>query len=523
MNCLPVFVEVHVDDELLERDPHCWAKSHALIMAIAQVASARGARLSFRFRTPFAKGACGSDVFQDLIQRGHEVGAHAHGKGINEVTRALRTAGIAPTVAAPGLVQAGPSGRQALIRQCASLGISRVTDHGVTRAWAYDGLIPRLEEGVTIMGPTVRPFDWGLMDRDGTRHGISAASIVQLRLRERQAQEQGAAYFGLALHEHDLVHPGTLSPCGEALGFLSEYLDERVIRSTDIPGPSPDVGSLPPQPISDRRLRFARAVNMATEKARRTLPSGKHRKNLSIPVNGAFEVPVDDRTIVALRKGPPSPTAILLVSHSGRTGGCSTELSPFGLGLKDAIARSWAVYLFDRAGTGSSRAAGPLTPGNPAHTADYKAMLQLARAECVPVVALSWSAGSIPVLRAALRGDRPDAWVDIEGPVDRWSLVPPTGNELSNWDTWRDASWAMLEPMRMIRRLERPYARLQATRDHVHGEMTLHAQRIVSAAQQAGLPVHSTPPLEGYIHGHPAAVLSALEWAIAEASRPRED
>jgi hypothetical protein len=518
---LPVFVEVHVDDEILGAQPDLWEESHALVMAIAQVAEIRAAKISFRFRTPFAEGAQGSDALRRLGDRGHEVGAHAHGEGIGKVVRALRVAGVVPVVATPGLVQAGRAGRGTVLKQCASMGITRVTDHGVERAWAYEGLAPRLEHGITVISPTVRPFDWGLMDKDGTRHPLSAAAIDQLRLRERQAQEQGAAYFGFAIHEHDLTRPGTLRLDGEALALLSEYLDERVVRSADIPGPAPPPTGLPPQPVSDRRLRFARAIHMATDKARKTLPKRSPRKGPSVPANGAFALPVDDRSIVALRKGSPKARAVLVVSHGGRTGGCSAELSPFGLGLNDILANGWAVYLFDRAGTGASPAAGPLTPGNPAHTADYTAVLRVARDEEVPVVALSWSAGGIPVLRAALRGDRPDAWVDAEGPADRWSLIPPGGNELSARDPWRDGSWAMLEPARMIRRLERPYARLQATRDHVHGDMVIHADRMVAAASRAGLPIHTTPPLEGHIHGHPAAVIAAIDWAIAEASRPR--
>jgi len=521
VNPIPVFVELHVDDEILGAQPHRWAESRALVTAIAQVADVCGARLSFRFRTPFARAAKGTDALASLIERGHEVGAHAHGEGLTAVVRALREAGVVTTVATPGLVQAGRAGRRPVLQQCASMGIHRVTDHGVDRAWAYDGLMPRLEEGVTVAGPTVRPFDWGLMDRDGTRHRLTTGAIDQLRLRESQAQDQGAAYFGVAIHEHDLAVPGALSPDGDALGALAQYLDDRVVRSGDIPGPTPALTALPSEPISDRRVRFARAIHMATDRARLTLPKGRRRKGPSVPVDGAFEVPVDDRIITAVRRGPGHAEAILVVSHSGTGGGCKAELGAFGLGLKDVISRGWAVYLFDRAGTGASAAEGALTPGNPAHTADYTAVLRLAREEELPVVALSWSAGGIPVLRAAMLGDRPDSWVDVEGPADRWSLVPPQGNELSERDLWRDASWAMLEPIRMIRRFERPYARLQATRDHLHGDMILHAERMVAAATSAGLPVHIGLPLEGHVHGHPAAILSAIDWAIAEANRLR--
>jgi hypothetical protein len=515
---LSVWVEIHVDDEILSRDPSRFDEARALVMAIAQVAEAQGARLSFRFRTPFARCAAGTDTLSNLVSRGHEVGAHAHGKGLAEAIVAIKAAGLSPTVATPGLVQAGPAGRASLLRQAASHGIELVTDHGPERAWAYDGLMPRVESGVVVAGPTVRPFDWGLMDTDGTRHSLDAAVIDQLAHRERQAQQQGAAYFGVALHEHDLAKPDSLSPDPEPLGLLGQYLSERVQVSSAIDRPAAPQRGIPSRPISDRRVRFARAIHMATARGKRVLEKRGGRLR-EVPLDSAFELDVDDRRITVIRHGPPVPRAVVMVSHSGRTGGCSAELGPFGLGLRDVVGREIAVYLFDRAGTGQSPAEGPLTPGNRAHMRDWQAVLALAREEGVQVIALSFSAGGIPVLASALRGDRPDAWIDAEGPADRWSLLPPQGNELSSIDPWRDSAWALKEPVRMVPRLGCPYVRLQGTIDHIHGPLTEHARRMVGAAQAAGLQVPPLQLLDGHLHAHPAAVLAAIEWAI-EAGGP---
>lgn len=519
MSLVPVFVEIHVDDELLADSPWRFLPSRALVKAIALVAENQGARLSFRFRTTFARHAQGDDILTWLESRGHEVGAHAHGKGLAETIAAIKAAGVNPQVAAPGLVQSGQAGRKMLLKQCASLGITRVTDHCANRTWAYEGLAPRAEEGVVVLSPTVRPFDWGLMDADGTRHPLDAMCIDRLKTRERQATQQGTAYFGLTIHEHDLAIPGTLQPDEDALEYLAEYLDARVVPSMTIKGPAAPQKSTESRPISDRRVRFVRAISMATATGQRVLPKRKRSSGPTVPVNGAFEIPIGERKIVAVRRGPADPLGVVVVSLSGQTGGCRQELGHFGLGLQNLSARGWAVYLYDRAGTGASAQSGPLTPGNPAHTDDYTAVLRTAQGEGPPVVALSWSAGGIPVLRAALLGDRPHAWIDVEGPADRWSLFPPAGNELSIRDPWRDASWRMMEPVRMIQRLKRPYARLQACVDHVHGEMDVHAERMIDAAQTAGLPVHRATHLKGRLHGHPGAVIAALEWAFAQAAQ----
>ena len=64
---------------------------------------------------------------------------HAHGKGFVRAVEAIKACGIEPQVAVPGLVQAGPDGRAALLKQVSSLGFTLVTDHGVRQAWAYEG------------------------------------------------------------------------------------------------------------------------------------------------------------------------------------------------------------------------------------------------------------------------------------------------------------------------------------------------------------------------------------------------
>jgi hypothetical protein len=142
-------------------------------------------------------------------------------------------------------------------------------------------------------------------------------------------------------------------------------------------------------------------------------------------------------------------------------------------------------------------------------------MLAHVRRAGLPVVALSWSAGVLPVLRAATEGERPDALVDGEGPADRWSMVPPRGPkaiEMGRRDPWNDQTWTNLEPARLLASLSRPYARLQAEQDHLHGPMSLHAERMWAAAEAADLQVWPPSLLTGHLHGHPSEVLEALNW-----------
>ena len=521
---IPVWVEIHVDDEVLSAQPERWPDARALIASVAAIASARGAALCFRFREFFAIAAANTDVLPRLAAAGHEIGAHAHGQRLAVVTEALQRCGVQPQVAVPGLVQVGPEGRAALLRQAAGLGFVRVTDHSAERAWAYDGLLPRLEAGVLVMAPTVRPFDWGLMETDGTRHRLRAENIARLRSLEAAAAAQGAAWFGLALHEHDLCLPGTLTPDPQAIDALATYLDPRVVPSMSI-----DLALSPPltttlRPPSDRRIKAVRAVGLVSRRVgrvRQLLPGRPRRR----PPTGQT-IAIGERHIVAERLGTTEPRALCVISHAGREGGRRLRFRPFGPLLPLLIEAGWGVWLYDRAGTGESppprrlpgwRGAHPLAPGHPAHTRDWKAVLERARREGVPVIALSWSAGVVPVLRAAAAGSRPDALVDGEGPADRWSIVPPGGNELTALDPWDEADWAGWEPRALIGTLGVPYARLQAERDHIHDRDLHHARRLHETAVATGLPTRSLDVLPGRLHASPQAVLQALQWALAAA------
>ena len=524
----PVWVEIHVDDEVLSAQPAQWPAARQLIETIGAGARARGARLCFRFREYFAVAAIGSGVLPALQRAGHEIGVHAHGRRLKPATEAVRRCGIVPEVAVPGLVQVGREGRNALLRQAAGFSFVRVTDHSAQRAWAYDGLLPRAEAGVVVMAPTVRPFEWGLMETDGTRHRLRAVQIDRLRTLESMAEAQGAVWFGLALHEHDLCLPGTLTPDPDALHAFFDYLDERVVPAMSIPLNLQPPAPLSQPPPSDRRIKAVRAIGLVSRQAsvlRSRLPRRPHRR----PHRG-IQIPVGSRHIVAERLGHPTPTALCVISHAGREGGRRLRFKPFGPALSLLHDAGWGVWLYDRAGTGDSpsprrlpgwRGDHPLAPGHPAHTRDWQAMLHRARQEGVPVIALSWSAGIVPVLRAAAAGDQPDALVDGEGPADRWSIVPPTGNELSALDPWREDDWAGWEPRALIASLGCPYTRLQAERDHIHDRDLHHAHRLGQSAEDAGLPVRALDIQPGRLHASPHALLDALQWALTSSRAPR--
>jgi len=513
-----VWVEIHVDDEIVGRQPDRWTGTRALLDRVAAAAEARGARLCFRIREAFARASSADGFLPALEARGHEIGVHGHGRRLSEAVEALRGAGVEPRVAVPGLVQVGWGGRAPLLRQVASLGIGVVTDHGAQPAWAYDGLLPRREEGVLVMAPTVRPFDWGLMSRDGARHGLGPSQIAALRTREAAAEFHGAAWFGAALHEHDLCVPGTLEPDPTALDALASYLDPRVIPALQVPVAHRTEPSPRRRPLGDGHVRMARLTAGLARRVRGTLP-GTRRRAGAVPPGGEHrELRVDGRRVAARRFGPGRPKALCVLSHAGSRGGQRTALEPFGLELSDLLLRGWGVWLYDRAGTGDSPPADEpaLTPGNPAHDADWRVVLGAARKEGAPLVAVSWSGGLLPVLRGTADGIRPDALVDAEGPVDRWSLVPPGGNELSERDPWDDASWAGLEAISLVPTLQVPYARLQAETDHVHGRMSQHALRMHEAVGRAGQPTRPLRLTEGELRDSPMELVEALQWCLRQ-------
>ena len=527
------WLEIHVDDEVLSTSPDRWPEARGLVEDIAALAQQQGASLSFRFRLAFAQAARSCGLLPALEAAGHEVGVHAHGRHLAQATEAVHACGIRPRVVVPGLVQVGAAGRSALLAQARALGFSVVTDHGPHPAWAYEGLAPSVEEGVLVMAPTVRPFDWGLKEPDGRRLGATALAFERLRRIEALAPREGAAWFGAALHEHDLCAPGSLRPLPGAMEALAGWLDARVRPAMMAVGelardPGADAedplevqrlaqeisgARAPLQPTrglaarirrSDRRVDLVRAVGMAVGQARQRLPP----RRPGGPSSGTpFQrLRVGDRWIAVEHHGPADPRAIILMSHAGREGGRRLGLQPFGLGIRSLLDEGWALWLYDRSGTGDSPE-GPhpgLTPGNPDHLDDWRAVLASARATGRRIVALTWSAGSLPVLAVAAGGEQPDAVIDGEGPADRWSLVPPGGNELSKRCPWEDAVWEGVEAVRLLPTIGCRYLRLQAELDHQHGAMTAHARRATAAA---GVELSVLP---GRLHGHPEAVLEAI-------------
>ncbi len=222
------FLELHVDDVLLSRDPFRWPEVARLLDRVATIAENEGAALSFRVRAWFAEG----DVYaflKHLERRGHEVGAHAHGRDLRRGVAALRRGGIDPQVMAPGLVQVGDRGRLKLLRVAQSLGASVITDRLESRHFSYQGWLPwEPLPGLRMLDISVSPFEWGvLQERDGKV--VPAWGRLDWAALDRYAAKAESwpeppgrrAFFGATFHEHDLCPEGTLAPL--ALDGLSRW------------------------------------------------------------------------------------------------------------------------------------------------------------------------------------------------------------------------------------------------------------------------------------------------------------
>jgi hypothetical protein len=431
------------------------------------------------------------------------VGLHAHGRGLAAVIEALRSAGVSPTVGAPGLLQAGPAGRAGLLAQARAQGLQQITDLGPQRCFVDEGLLPRWEQGLVVRAPTVRPEEWGLYDAQGARGPLDRAFA---RLRRCEALVQGrAASFGFTLHEHDLTEPGGLRPSAAALDALFDYLDGRVVTAGSLPLPPP-VESPHAPPPSDLGLRLRRLAHRAAEPWRAAGQRAQERLRRARSGPPFERLDLAGRTIAWSRLGPADARALVLVSAGGLLGGRRLGLRPLGIRPADLAEMGLATVLFDRSGTGDS-APGPLfdpRPGGPEARADWAALLDRARAEGRPILALSWSSGIVPVLQAAARGHRPDALLDAEGPADRFSLQAPAQHPLPS--PFADHPWAEIEPVALIGRLGVPYRRLQGDPDHVHGSYTDHARRLVEAATG---PV-AYDGLPGPLTEHPHRTLQAI-------------
>jgi hypothetical protein len=449
----PNWLELHVDDLVLGRRASAWPDAAALVDRIARVVEGEGGALSIRIRTQFAKGDR-EGLLRGLVARGHEVGAHAHGRRLGEAVGALVTAGIRPTVMAPGLVQAGDMGRRRLLAEAYQLGARVVTDRLERRYFAYQGWLAwRPLPELVSMDVSVGPWHWGVLDARGRPGRPDWTRLAELREAActRAAPEGSSPFFGATFHEHDVVEPGTWVPRG--LDGLARYAAARPPVASGAVAGDGAAEQWPPR----HRWRFA----------------GR-------PARANREVVAGARTVACRRVGPPRPRGALVVVHGGGPG-IAQGLRPFG--LDEGAWPELAVWTFDR--SDSWRA-----PGNPVHVADTRAVVRAAAAEGVPVGLLTWSAGLIPALLAR----EPAAFlVDVEGPVDRWSLVAPGTEE--EWGEVEDpAGWADREAVALLPGWKAPYVRVQGTEDHQHGGMVWHARRVA--------PFGRLELLEGRVDAH---------------------
>lgn len=481
---MKVWLEMHVDDVLLVRDPARWAETASLLDAAATRAETSGGRLSLRIRAPFAKGDRGG-FLAGLVARGHEVGAHAHARDLLPAVVALRAAGVAPKVMAPGFVQSGVAAAPALAAFASALGAEGLTDRLEATRPAYAGWLPRrLPSGPWMLDVSVSPLAWGVVRELGGRL-VPAGGELDWGALDRCARVQAGwrppegrvPFFGATFHEHDLCAPGTLGAVPAALDGLARWCE----RWRPEPSAQAAVGAPAqadrPSPVGARGWCHSRAVAL------------RRRVRLGGPVEAAAPLPgLPPHRVI---RAPAARCAVVGV-HAG-SGGLRERLAFLGL-PDDALASCANLWLYAR------QPAGWPAPGNPAHAEEARLVMEAAAAEG-PVILLSWSGGCVAAARGllALAETSPDlaarvvAFVDVEGPVDRMSLVKP--NAVAEWralDPHDDEAWRGRELIHLfpaLAALPSPprYLRFQGRPDHVHGENLLHAQRAVEAARAAGL------------------------------------
>ncbi len=522
---IPVWLEVHVDGAALERRllPGAsgraarWRATVAALDDLARRAERHGARLSFRVRELPAKLDDG--LLRALVARGHEVGWHAHGNRLREARDAVVAAGGTASIATPGMVQA-PDWRR-MAAEARALGATVVTDRVEAPIVQYQGLLAwEPVPGLVSMDVTVSPFAWGVLRRDRRKvvpgHLDVDALLRLIEARARVPVPTGAVgFFGATFHDHDILEVGVRA----ALERVFARYGSRIVRSGDLVlgagGPPPR--RLPPDAPGGRArgpgaVRFARdlavaGVGLASRASpwsdsaaagptdmggalrhvKTTLHPRLLRLRLRLERHGApaeeRTLHVDGRRVLARRTGPAEPAAVLVLAHGGRSG-VAQGLEPFGISEAALAEAGLAAWTF-------ARSEGERPPGSPEAVAEARAVLATALAEGRPVVLLTWSAGVVPGLRAALElaDPRVVALVDAEGPADRWSLVPPgaADHPLAARDPWDDAAWAGLEAARLVGAFPGRYLRLQAEDDHVHGRAAWHARSMVEAARDGRL------------------------------------
>ncbi len=470
---IATWLEVHVDDRLLAEDPAVWPEAAAVVDLLASTAEQHGARLSFRFRETFARLDTHGFV-RSLVARGHEAGWHAHGARLQDARDAVVEAGGTGRACSPGLVQAGWAGRRALLAEAQDLGATLVTDHGFPTDFAWSGWLARwTTPGLLLLETSVRPSDWNL----GSATGPDWVRLATLRAARAAipAPPGAVATFGATLHEHDVCAPETFAP--RALDGLRHFLDTaagQVAASLDI---ADTVASraIAPQRTPPPRLRLPDAVDTLRLAGRMGLRGivGRTLHDLGAVPRATHLIPAGSRRVPARRVGPaPEATAGALVIVHGGESGIAQGLS--FLGMPENAFPSLVVWTFART------EATFRTPGNPVHVADTLAVIEAAHAEGLRVGVLSWSGGLVNALLAARRVGEIDFLVDCEGPVDRWSLVPPgeADHPLAQLSPNDEAAWADREAVTLLPTFTGRYLRVQGQPDHVHGSVDLHARRV---------------------------------------------
>jgi len=487
-------------------------------------------------------------------ERGHAVGTHAHKRHIRRTAEAISACGVrANLCVVPSFIQATRAECARRLRACAHMGFEWTTDQVQDRTFPYGGLTPWRPAAdfsgagdgpLVFIETSVNPFSWGILERtpDGVRqrYGLREPQFDALLglLDEHLARPKPhpVTHFGYAFHEHQHARgPDTMAPDEESLAaydaFLAaasqrpiiECVPEDIYRAwvAEEGAPAPpralpaairavdrrDLRHDVPSALRDRlptlegprralheALRPTRSARLQLAASRRRLPSlALARLEGGERVGIAVGREPQQRVVAAIRCAPPAPRAAVVVSVSGSFGGIADGLRLFGLTPGELAERGWAVWLFDRTGTGGSAGAPgraeqtALAPGNPVHAEDAAAVWARAASEGLPTGWLTWSAGVIPAL-LSLDRCAPAFLVDAEAPADALSLRPPSrpGRLLGALDLERDhlsdGADSPPEPYRLLAGLPCPYHRLQAAIDHQHGRCPLHARVMLDAA-----------------------------------------
>jgi len=534
-----------VDDEVLQRDPARWDQAAALLDGLARRAEDGGGVLCFRIREHFARGdasgenrtSCGG-FLRALQQRGHEIGWHAHGTGLARAVAALRATGVRDPahVGAPGLVQTELRGgissalrAKWVLEHAYLLGLRMLTDRWAHRAFGWQGRVPwTLDLGagrqVVSLDVTADPFAWGVLRRvpqadggDGSSraavqhaHGTLDWRALDALIDRRDAEYPlPGSYFSATVHEHNFCAPNRLSALPDAMDAFSRWLErrgQRLQRATDLVAqPSTPSGGghrAAPPPMLSRLRAVSRLQNFGKPKS-----SAEAR---DIPVDGPTPRTLRSLWFNAAQSGAQrgARKGIVVAVHGG-AGGCEQRLGFLGLAEDALAAHGWTLVVFDRS------PGVPRTPGNPIHVADTAAVIEAARraAQGLPLHVLTWSAGLVPAVHSGLHGV--SRLIDVEGPVDRYSLVPPRdrGHELTRAEIFEDAPWQGRESLTGITAFTRAggaYVRVQGNPDHVHGSIDHHATVAMWAARSGREGSATLLPLPGPVQSFGDRVLQAI-------------